>query len=123
MPDFFEEPILNSPYTYPGQHWELDETGQPTGNVKSIRRKADFITPIPKPKRRGGRRETQRELELETESGFGRYDPTPIIGEVRRHVDTWRTSPQQNWRVTPETARLLDYWRNHDFQGLSLIHI
>jgi hypothetical protein len=27
---FFEKPILNSPYDYPSQHWELDESGQPT---------------------------------------------------------------------------------------------
>jgi hypothetical protein len=24
---FFERPILNSPYEYPTQHWELDEYG------------------------------------------------------------------------------------------------
>ena len=28
---FFSKPILNSPYDYPRRHWELDETGQPTG--------------------------------------------------------------------------------------------
>jgi type III restriction enzyme len=27
---FFEHPILNSPYEYPAQHWELDASGQPT---------------------------------------------------------------------------------------------
>jgi len=27
---FFEKPILNSPYEYPGRHWELDADGQPT---------------------------------------------------------------------------------------------
>jgi len=25
---FFERPILNSPYEYPGRHWALDENGQ-----------------------------------------------------------------------------------------------
>ena len=25
---FFERPILNSPYAYPGRHWELDAEGQ-----------------------------------------------------------------------------------------------
>ena len=25
---FFEKPILNSPYYYPGRHWELDPEGQ-----------------------------------------------------------------------------------------------
>ena len=61
---FFERPILNSPYEYPRQHWELDESGQPTGNLIERRRRAEFITPIPKPKkRRGGPR--QGELVLD----------------------------------------------------------
>ena len=49
---FFEKPILNSPYEYPSRHWELDATGQPTQAIKPSRRPADFITPIPKPRKR-----------------------------------------------------------------------
>ena len=30
---FFDHPILNSPYKAPSQHWELDESGQPTQNL------------------------------------------------------------------------------------------
>ena len=30
---FFEKPILNSPYEYPSQHWELDPSGQPTNQI------------------------------------------------------------------------------------------
>ncbi|MCG7854015.1 MAG: hypothetical protein MIO92_15960, partial [Methanosarcinaceae archaeon] len=48
---FFDHPILNSPYEYPKRHWELDENGQPTQKVLESRRRADFITPIPKPKK------------------------------------------------------------------------
>src|SRR5216117_4006363 len=40
---FFERPILNSPYEYPGRHWELDADGQPTGQIIEERRKAKFI--------------------------------------------------------------------------------
>ena len=46
--DFFAHPILNSPYEHPARHWQLDATGQPTGAVVESRRRADFITPIPK---------------------------------------------------------------------------
>lgn len=53
-PSFFAQPILNSPYEYPRRHWELDEDGQPTGRLLHRRRKADFITPIPKPKKQSG---------------------------------------------------------------------
>jgi len=49
---FFDHPILNSPYECPQRHWELDDDGQPTQKVEDFRRKAKFITPIPKPKKR-----------------------------------------------------------------------
>ena len=49
---FFEHPILNSPYAPPGRHWELDDQGQPTRKIVEARRKAEFITPIPRPKKR-----------------------------------------------------------------------
>ena len=51
---FFEQPILNSPYDYPTRHWELDSTGQPTQEIEPSRRRADFITPIPRPRKRKG---------------------------------------------------------------------
>ena len=49
---FFECPILNSPYEYPGQHWELDNDGQPTNRIIGTRRRSDLITPVPKPRKR-----------------------------------------------------------------------
>ncbi|HTP95164.1 MAG TPA: hypothetical protein VMK05_04905, partial [Burkholderiales bacterium] len=51
---FFDRPILNSPYACPSRHWELDEHGQPTQQIVERRRGAEFITPIPKPKKRRG---------------------------------------------------------------------
>ena len=45
---FFDHPILNSPYECPQRHWELDSEGQPTHQVLDRRRRAEFITPIPK---------------------------------------------------------------------------
>lgn len=49
---FFEQPILNSPYQYPFRHWELDGEGQPTQKIIEHRRSAQFVAPIPKPKKR-----------------------------------------------------------------------
>ncbi|MEQ9564264.1 MAG: restriction endonuclease, partial [Pseudomonadales bacterium] len=47
------------------------------------------------------------------------YNPTPIINEIRSHVESWRklSSPNQ-WQVTPETARLLQHWRHHQFHNI-----
>jgi hypothetical protein len=40
--------VLNSPYEYPGRHWELDSQGQPTQQIIIRRRRAEFagIYPI-----------------------------------------------------------------------------
>jgi type III restriction enzyme len=118
---FFERPILNSPYERPSQHWELDEQGQPTQKVVPTRRRADFITPIPKPKKR--KSAAAQQIVLVDESGIStqeqQYDPTSIINEVRTLVEEWRTLPNPNqWHVTPETARLLQHWRHHQFSNL-----
>jgi len=119
---FFEKPILNSPYEYPNTHWELDESGQPTQKIVNARRKAEFITPIPKPRKRKGPVE-QAQMDLGSVIGpdgdSQRYDPTPIINQLRSHVDDWRKLENpNNWMVTPETARLLQHWRHHSFNEI-----
>jgi hypothetical protein len=105
---FFERPILNSPYEFPGRHWELDDDGQPTNQILEIRRKSELITPVPKPRKRR-RSKNQAEMvfdDLSTEDQ--QYNPTPIINEIRQHVESWRALPNPDqWQVTPETARLL----------------
>jgi type III restriction enzyme len=116
---FFARPILNSPYTCPTRHWELDDQGQPTQQIIENRRRAEFITPIPKPKKRKSSGQQQivfdEGLGLSTESQ--QYDPTPIINDLRRYVDQWRgLKNPADWQVTPETARLLQHWRHHDFK-------
>jgi type III restriction enzyme len=119
---FFESPILNSPYGLPARHWELDAEGQATQQIVDSRRRADFITPIPKPKKRKNSTE-QSSLIFDEGSGLSsenqQYDHTAIINAVRQHVDQWRKLPNPNdWRVTPETARLLQHWRHHDFASI-----
>jgi type III restriction enzyme len=119
---FFERPILNSPYEYPSRHWELDETGQPTQQVIDRRRRAEFITPIPKPRKRKGSAE-QASLLFDEGKGLSTeeqaYDHTAIINGVRQEVDRWRQLPNPSqWQVTPETARLLQHWRHHKFSGI-----
>src|SRR5216683_533352 len=119
---FFERPILNSPYSYPEHHWELDSEGQPTQKIIETRRRAEFITPIPKPKKQK-RKPAQDTLIFDEGKGLltekQQYDPTSIINELRYQVDQWRRLPSPNdWLVTPETARLLQHWRHHPFEGI-----
>ena len=118
---FFSQPILNSPYEYPNRHWQLDENGQPTQLIVENRRPAEFITPIPKPKHR--KNAPQQAEFLLGDEGLStdkqQYALTSTINAIRKHVDDWRKVPDPNkWGVTPETARLLQHWRLHEFSGV-----
>ncbi len=121
MPDFFDTPILNSPYDYPASHWELGKDGQPTNRLINERRKSAYYTPVPTPKKKKAAKE-QAEMALVDKEGIStagdEYDPTPIVNELRQFVDQWRGLPQSQWQVTPETARLLLHWRHHPFSGV-----
>jgi len=118
---FFDQPILNSPYARPARHWELDSSGQPTQVIVESRRQADFITPIPKPRLQRGAAD-QAALVFDEGQGLStekqQYDHTAVINAVREEVDKWRMLPPSAWRVTPETARLLQHWRSHPFSGI-----
>ena len=118
---FFKQPVLNSPYEYPSRHWELDEQGQPTHQIIEQRRGAKFITPIPKPRKRKG---STKQIEMVMDEGAGlstedqQYDLTSAINTIRGSVDQWRMIPNPNdWKVTPETTRLLQHWRHHRFSS------
>lgn len=120
---FFGQPILNSPYEYPARHWELDASGQPTQKITPHRRWAEFITPIPKPKKQRAKKSSQQEMVFDEGLGLStaeqQYDPTPIINALRQQVDDWRNrSKPSDWQVTPETARLLQHWRHHKFNSI-----
>jgi type III restriction enzyme len=118
---FFERPILNSPYEEPRRHWELDTDGQPTQEITERRRPSQYITPVPRAKRQQGAGDQSAlalgEAGVSTDSQ--QYAHTAIINGVRQHVDEWRRIPNPNdWRVTPETARLLQHWRQHSFSSV-----
>ncbi|PIR01266.1 MAG: restriction endonuclease [Nitrospinae bacterium CG11_big_fil_rev_8_21_14_0_20_45_15] len=118
---FYEHPILNSPYDCPSRHWQLDGEGQPTQQIVEERRGADFVTPIPKPKKRKSVK--QQHIDFDEDHGLStadqRYDPNPKINYIRQQLEKWRRSPNPNdWQVTPETARLLQHWRHHQFSSV-----
>ncbi len=118
---FFDHPILNSPYEYPLRYWELDESGQPTQKIIEKRRPAEFITPIPKPRKRKDKK--QAEIIFDEGKGLStteqQYDPKSLINLLREEITKWRTIPNpSDWGVTPETARLLQHWRHHSFSSI-----
>lgn len=120
---FFDHPILNSPYAPPTRHWELDDQGQPTHKILETRRRSALITPVPKPKKR---KQIAKQEAMVFDEGEGlstkeqQYEKTSVyINQVRQFVEGWRQLPNPNdWSVTPETARLLQHWRHHQFSGV-----
>ena len=113
---FTEEPILNSPYERPERHWELSN-GIPTDRVLEYRRPSEYIVPVPPSQAQA--EQPRMPLGLAELSSEGQeYDPTPIINEIRRMVGEWRASDRKRWGVTPETAKLLDHWRNRESIGV-----
>jgi type III restriction enzyme len=121
--DLFERPILSNPYLQPVRYWELDGTGQATQEVIETRRRAEFVTPIPRPRKRKGAA-AEGSLLLDEGNGLStaerRYELTSSkINDLRGYVKAWRKLPNpQDWLVTPETARLLQHWRTDKFNGL-----
>ncbi len=117
---FFDNPILNSPYDYPQRHWQLDARGQPTQTINPSRRGADFITPVPAPRKRNGGEQSRIGMDqgaaLATEKR--QYDHMAAINGVREQVDRWRARPADQQQVTPQTARLLAHWRQHPFNDI-----
>ena len=96
------------------------QDGQPTQKIIESRRGAEFVTPIPKPKQKGKKRQQQ----LVFDEGLGlstqeqQYEVTAAVTEIRRRVDEWRKIPgPNNWGVTAHTARLLLHWRQHKFSN------
>ncbi|WP_037295607.1 BPTD_3080 family restriction endonuclease [Roseobacter sp. AzwK-3b] len=110
---FFEKPILNSPYTMPDQHWELDGEGRPTDRVIHSRRRSDLISAMPQLRSRKGTQQDELDLSTEGLGGLGiDFNVTEFVNEIRREVDVWRMLPNPaQWQVSPTTQRLLQHWR------------
>jgi type III restriction enzyme len=72
-----------------------------------------------KQKQRSGGAQGSLDLEAERDAAGQRYSVAGIVDEIRQHLATWRAIPNQNdWGVTPSTARLLAYWRNPPEEAL-----
>lgn len=113
---FFEQPILNSPYEIPARHHALDDKGQPLNLPPKLgRRKSELISPVPASKTQK-KRGKQEDL-FAAEADEGQAYTLTIINEIRSHVSAWRELKNPaDWGVTPVTQRLLQYWRDHNFE-------
>jgi type III restriction enzyme len=103
-----DNPILNSAFEAPRQHWALDLDGGFTAGIVPKRRRSEYLVPIAPP-RRTGQRSFQFELPDQRGEAAG---PNAVVEEIRSHLEPWRRLPVGECGVTHETARLLEHWRS-----------
>ncbi len=102
-------PILNSPYEPPHEHFELGERG-PTGKVLPGRRPSESFIPIPVSKK--GAKDNTDALKLDFDVTGERRELNTLINDIRREVERWRVN---NWNgVTPYTRKLLLHWTDRE---------
>ena len=102
-----ENPIINSAFSEPKQHFRFDDEGI-TSDIIEARRISHYFIPIAKPKKKG--KTAQLELDLGGEWTLDRVEENKFINRVRERVSLWRRGGHLG--VTPTTRRLLEYWTN-----------
>ena len=80
---FARDPILNSPYEYPGRHWDMDENNLPTQKINEFRRPSSLKSPIVA-NRRGSGNLNQGELFAQEENGVD-YDTNDFTNSIHYH--------------------------------------
>ena len=101
-----ENPVINSPYVEPAQHFLTSSDGEVTGEIDPRRRPSEFFVPVARPKKLSG------QLSMDAFGGPRRQQPNEIVNEIRQAVQRWR---QQDYpHITSTTRDLLDHWRDDD---------
>ncbi len=104
-----DNPILNSPYEPPGEHFVLGPNG-PTGEVRVGRRPSESFIPVPVGRRRRGSVEAAKpdQTPLDFDVTGERREVNSLINDIRARVDRWRAYGYPG--VTPVTRKLLQHW-------------
>jgi type III restriction enzyme len=91
-----EQPILNSPYEEPAEHWHI-EVGVPPER-RPGRREAGYFYRDPKAPASQGEHEAR-----------GKWEPLTLVNLIRERVKNWRINDYPG--VTRTTLELLKYWQ------------
>lgn len=99
---FIDQPILNSPYEYPRQHWVLELPGQPTGEIGDGRRWEEFMTSGARSQwRRAGPVKAEFAADRTRSTGVQRSGlPLVSVDDFRERSEVWRV----RFRVDPTRA-------------------
>jgi type III restriction enzyme len=101
-------PIINSPYTEPEQHWHIQEGKQP--QIEPGRRLASYFLRVPERAARG--RRVAAQTEMFDEDLKGNEYLLDLANQLRNRVAEWRKRNYQGG--TKVTRELIDFWRASD---------
>ena len=99
-------PILNTPFDAPDQHFALGSDG-PTGEILKGRRPSESFIPIPT-SRKGKGADTAAQDVLDFDITGERREKNELINDIRRQVELWRARGYRG--VTPISRKLLQHW-------------
>ncbi len=102
-----ENPILNSPFKEPTQHFRFSDEGI-TDQVVNTRRVSSYFIPIAKPKKKG----KSAQLAFDTQWTQDRIEENATINRIRNRVTIWREGGYVG--ISKTTRRLLEYWTNQE---------
>lgn len=98
-------PIINSPYEVPKQHWQIEEGKSPVKNPG--RRLASYFLRVPEGAARGRREDSQRDIFEEDLKGNEYL--LDLANLLRQRVQEWRDREYQG--ATKVTRELIALWR------------
>jgi type III restriction enzyme len=101
-------PIINSPYAAPEQHWHIEEGRKP--RLESGRRPASYFLRVPEGAARG--RSAAGQSEMFDEDLKGNEYLLDLANLLRQRVQEWRDREYQG--ATKVTRELIDLWRAPD---------
>ncbi len=101
-----ENPVINSPFGEPVQHFRFTDEGI-TNEIVDGRRSSSYFVPIARPRKKG-----QKQLVFDTEWTQDRIEENKLVNQIRARVKLWREGGYIG--VTPTTSRLLAYWTDPD---------
>ena len=97
------QPVLNTPYERPAQHWELGEDNRALNRTADGRRPSIALLPVPR----------SRENTVEQQAlRFGPDNLNATVNDIREVVEAWRDSGYPG--ATAVSRRLLHHWRSED---------
>jgi type III restriction enzyme len=103
-----ENPIINSPYEQPRQHWHIEEGKAP--EKRTGRRPASYFLRVPERAARGRRAADQGEI-FEDDTKGSEY-LLDLANLLRQRVQEWRDRKYQG--ATRATHELLELWHSPD---------